>query len=255
MGSAIAERLISENFVNSKELAVVEKELGKVAKLKRTGVITTKKVDEVLGKKQLIILAVKPQHIKSALRVLFKKINSESFIISIAAGVKIATIKKGTRHNRVVRAMTNTPLQVGAAMTGWIASKEVSATQKAEARKIFQLFGADLEVEKEQDIDLVTAVSGSGPAYFFAFAEVLQKAAEKLGIESKIAQKMILQTWLGAGKLAESSGESFDILREKVTSKGGTTAAALQVFTEGQIEEIAEKALKAAHRRAKELGQ
>ena len=165
----------------------------------------------------------------------------------------MAALKKITGSKKIIRVMPNTPAQVGMGVSGWIASKAVTKSEKALVRKILESFGEAAEVKNEKMLDLITAISGSGPAYFFAFAEALEKAAVKVGL-GKLATPFVGGTFFGAAKLADMSEIPFAELRENVTSKGGTTAAALDVFQKANLDKIVTRAVFAAKKRAEELG-
>ncbi len=150
--------------------------------------------------------------------------------------------------------MPNTPARIGYGMTGWTATPEVTAAQKESARAILGAMGKEIYFDDEKYLDMVTAVSGSGPAYFFFLAESLSEAAVKIGLPQKQAEEMVAQTMLGAAQLLAQSGQSAAILRQNVTSKGGTTEAALKVFESAEFRGLAAKAVRAAYERAKELG-
>ena len=163
-------------------------------------------------------------------------------------------MRDGLKHKRIVRSMPNTPAQIGEGMTVWTATQEVDERQRKAARSILAVMGKEIFVEDEQAIDMATAVSGSGPAYFFLFVEALIDAAVGVGLPRPMARTMVLQTMLGAGRLIEKSGTEPAELRRMVTSKGGTTAEALRVFEEGNFSPLVVRAVAAAHRRARELG-
>lgn len=202
-----------------------------------------------------LVLAVKPQDMRPALASLGGAVASK-LVISIAAGLRLADLSRWLGgHRRLVRCMPNTPALIGAGITGLYALPEVSAGEKERAARILGAVGDVVWVDDEALLDPVTAVSGSGPAYVFWFIEQLAAAGAKLGLPPEIAGKLALQTVLGAAKLAVQSGEAPGALRERVTSKGGTTEAALGVFAEERLAERLLRALEAASRRGAELGE
>ena len=202
-----------------------------------------------------LVLAVKPQDMRSALASLGAAADSK-LVISIAAGLRLADLSRWLGgHRRLVRCMPNTPALIGAGITGLCALPEVSAAEKQRAARILGAVGEVVWVEDETLLDPVTAVSGSGPAYVFWFIEQLAAAGTRLGLPQEVAAKLALQTVLGAAKLAAQSGEAPGTLRERVTSKGGTTEAALRVFAEEGMAERLMRALEAASRRGAELGE
>jgi pyrroline-5-carboxylate reductase len=150
--------------------------------------------------------------------------------------------------------MPNTPAQIKEGMSVWTATPEVTKKQKGWAISILQSIGKEIYVEDEKYLDMATALHGSGPAYFFLFVEALTAAGEKIGLPHQMAQELVLQTMLGSGHLIEKSGKTPSELREMVTSKGGTTAAALAEFEKGEFTRLVGRAVQAAYNRARELG-
>jgi pyrroline-5-carboxylate reductase len=150
--------------------------------------------------------------------------------------------------------MPNTPAQIGEGISVWTTTPEVTETQKEQARTILSTMGKEIFVPAEEYLDMATAVSGSGPAYFFLFVECLTEAAVRIGFPEDTAQALVLQTMLGSGQLLKKSGKSPSELRRMVTSPGGTTAAALQQFENENFRELVYQAVAAAYHRAKELG-
>lgn len=210
---------------------------------------------EVFSTCDVIVLAVKPQIMSSVLiDVQGLALKKDAFIISIAAGSAIAQMQAwlGADHP-LVRVMPNTPALVGAGISGLFASAQVSEAQKQIAESIMRAVGSVIWVDREALIDSVTAVSGSGPAYFFYYIEALERAALEVGLEAEQARLLSLETAFGAAKLALESDVSAAVLRERVTSPGGTTAAALEVLNRDDVAATLVKAVKAAADRAKEL--
>ena len=200
-----------------------------------------------------LILAVKPQDAKAALASIRV---GKQLVISIAAGLTLAALSHWLGgHRKLVRCMPNTPALIGAGIAGLYALPEVSAEERNTAESILGAVGEVVWVPEEQLLDPVTAVSASGPAYVFWLMEQLAASAQKLGLQKDIAQKLALHTVLGAAKLAASSSEPPATLRRNVTSKGGTTEAALNVFDQEKLAERFQRAVEAASRRATELGE
>lgn len=202
----------------------------------------------------IIILAIKPQTLPELLPELKGRIRTGQLVLSIVAGARIGTLCKGINHHQVVRAMPNTPAQIGQGISVWTATQEVTDKQKEQAKAILSGMGREIYVADEGYIDMATAVSGSGPAYFFFFVECIIEAATKLGFSEDTAHELVLQTMLGSGQLLNKSDKSPAELRCLVTSPGGTTAAALQQFEDGGFRELINEAVSAAYRRAGELG-
>ena len=201
-----------------------------------------------------LVLAVKPQDMRSALASLAGSVRGK-LVVSIAAGVRLDALSRWLEgHRKLVRCMPNTPALIGAGIAGLYALPEVSAAERARAEAILGAVGEVVWVPEERLLDPVTAISGSGPAYVFWFIEQLAAAGERLGLAPEVSRKLALHTVLGAAKLAAQSAEAPGVLRERVTSKGGTTEAALRVFEEERLAERFMRALQAASRRGAELG-
>ena len=202
----------------------------------------------------VVVLAVKPQMLKLACTELLPHLGGE-LIVSIAAGVRISTLGRWLGgHTRMVRTMPNTPALIGQGVTGLFAPETLSATDAATATALMQSCGQVVLVRTEAMIDAVTAVSGSGPAYVFHWIESMLAAAEDAGFSSSDARTLVLGTLKGATALAEASSEPPSVLRERVTSKGGTTAAALAVIDDRGVKEALLHAVRAAKNRGTELG-
>lgn len=202
----------------------------------------------------VIILAVKPHDLQEVLRTeVCCGVSREKLIISIAAGIKTHRIEDALEPGvPVVRAMPNLPATIGQAITSISAGKWAAVSHINTAKEIFSSIGDVVEVD-EKLVDAVTAISGSGPAYFFYLAEAMVEAAHELGIDKKTAEKLVIKTALGSAGLLQELGESPQILRKKVTSKGGTTEAAMSVFDKKDIKKSLKEAIKKAHSRSLEL--
>lgn len=201
-----------------------------------------------------LLLAVKPQDMRAAAAPLAGKLRGK-LVISIAAGIRLKDLSRWLGgYAKLVRCMPNTPALIGAGITGLYAPPAVSAAEKSRAGRILGAVGAVVWVQDESLLDPVTAVSASGPAYVFWFIEQLAKSAQALGLSPQVSMKLALQTALGAAMLAARSKEPPAVLRERVTSRGGTTEAALQVFEEARLAEHFRRAVEAASRRGAEMG-
>jgi pyrroline-5-carboxylate reductase len=256
MGEAILAALLEKKLCKPADIAVSDIVDSRRQYLqKKYGIIVTTSNKEAVEGRDVIVLAVKPQNIKEVLADFKGLLKPNQLILSIAAGVKIGTISEGAGHREVVRAMPNTPAQIGLGISGWTATKEVTAAQKDWARHILGAMGKEIYFEDEEYLDKVTAVSGSGPAYFYLFAESLIEGAIELGLKKKDAETLVLQTMLGAAHLMDKSDKTPAELRRNVTSKGGTTERAIEVFEQSNLAGIVAKAVKAACQRAKELGE
>jgi pyrroline-5-carboxylate reductase len=221
--------------------------------LKRRFGVKVADLAAVVRQSGIVILAVKPQNFEEVLAGIRPFVTRRHLIVSIAAGITCRYIEKRLGPGiRVARAMPNLPAQVGEAVTGICRGRFATSTDAETARQIFNCIGKTVVVE-ERLMDAVTAVSGSGPGYIFYFAECLEKAARSLGLKPELARELILQTLKGSARLLERSGEGAEVLRARVTSKGGTTQAALAVFEKNKTGKIVQRALAAARKRAKEL--
>jgi len=201
----------------------------------------------------VLVLAVKPQDLRAAVKSLSGR--NRKLVISIAAGVRTEALSRWLGgHRRLVRCMPNTPALIGAGVAALYALPEVDAEEKRKAEAILRAVGEVVWVDDERLLDPVTAVSGSGPAYVFWFIEQLAASGEKLGLPKSTSMKLAMETVLGAAKLAAQSADPPGELRRQVTSKGGTTEAALKVFEQERLAEKIMKALEAASRRGSELG-
>ena len=202
-----------------------------------------------------VVLAVKPQDMRAALAPLAGKLSTQ-LVVSIAAGIRLADLSRWLGgHERLVRVMPNTPALIGLGVAGLYAPAAVGAGERDRAERILGAVGATVWVEDEALIDPVTAVSGSGPAYVFYFIEAMEKAGVELGLAPAAARTLAIQTFVGAARLAAESAEPPAVLRERVTSKGGTTEAALKVFASEDVSGRIASALRAASARGAELGE
>jgi len=204
---------------------------------------------------QVVIFAVKPQVFRVAARPLGAELaKSQPLVISIAAGIREKDIRHWLGYDAaIVRAMPNTPALIGAGATALYANATVSATQRSLAEAIFEAVGLALWVDDEKQINTVTAVSGSGPAYFYLIMEAMESAACELGLPADIAYKLVQQTAYGAARMALESRDDAATLRRQVTSPGGTTESALKILEAGKLREVFLNALTAARNRAAEL--
>lgn len=219
------------------------------------GVHTTTDNTEAAMRGQILILATKPQVLRSVASELAESVQrNQPLIISIAAGVRSDDIVRWLGGDvALVRSMPNTPALVKSGATALYANARVSDTQREQAETILRSVGATLWVGDESQLDAVTALSGSGPAYFFLFMEHLERAARELGLPAETARLLTLETAYGAARMALSSKDDVATLRQRVTSPGGTTEKALETFAAGDLGGLIEKALKAACERSREL--
>tara|TARA_B110000444_G_scaffold259783_1_gene304621 strand:+ start:689 stop:1504 length:816 start_codon:yes stop_codon:yes gene_type:complete len=218
------------------------------------GISTTKDNSIAATGAEVILLSVKPKMVKSVSLELSASLKHRPLVISVAAGIPLSSLQKWLGKDApIVRCMPNTPALVQAGATGLFANTVVSREQCGLATEIFNAVGVCCWLEKEEDIDAVTAVSGSAPAYFFLFMEAMEKTGIELGLSQKVARKLILQTALGAAKMAMENDIEPAELRRRVTSPAGTTEAAINTFLEGDIVGLFNKAMTSCVKRAKEL--
>ncbi|MGB2865318.1 MAG: pyrroline-5-carboxylate reductase [Sedimentisphaerales bacterium] len=219
------------------------------------GVTAVENNAELAGKVETLVLSIKPQNMADALDSIKDAIGDETLVISIAAGIKISKIAAVLGQMAIVRVMPNTPALIAEGASALYANEQAKSLLD-KALSIFSSVGKAVIVDNEDLIDAVTAVSGSGPAYYFLLMEEMVKAGVELGLPEAVAKDLVLQTAKGAGLLAveaDKNGESPAELRRKVTSPGGTTEAALKVFADGKISELISAAITRARDRGREL--
>lgn len=214
----------------------------------------TDNADAVEGA-DVVVLAVKPQAMKAVCQALKPSLKPEQLVVSIAAGITCASMNNWLGAQPIVRCMPNTPALLRQGVSGLYATAEVSAAQRQQAEQLLSAVGIALWLDNEQQLDAVTAVSGSGPAYFFLLIEAMTAAGEKLGLPRETAAKLTLQTALGAAHMAVSSDVDAAELRRRVTSPAGTTEAAIKSFQADGFEALVEKALSAAAHRSAEMAE
>lgn len=219
------------------------------------GVTTSQAIDASAAKSDVIVLAVKPQGMKDVAAQLQPHISTQ-MVLSIAAGIRAADLSRWlNNHSAIVRTMPNTPALIGKGITGMVKLAGVSDAQQAMADAIMRAVGATVWLSDEALIDPVTAVSGSGPAYVFYFIEAMQQAAQEMGLSAAQGSELAIATFVGASQLAAQSSEPVSVLRERVTSKGGTTYAALASMEASGVKDAIVRAMKAAAERGRQLGE
>ncbi|OZA14090.1 MAG: pyrroline-5-carboxylate reductase [Polynucleobacter sp. 24-46-87] len=254
LGSAIAEGLINSGFVLPQQLTVTKRNLETIKHLEEKGVSISNDNLAAVSKAHWIILAIKPFQIKEVLQQIQPALNKDQHaIVSVVTGVWIKDIQEIIGEEfPLFRAMPNTAIAIQESMT-CICASNASDAQHAFVSEVFNQLGKSVFIE-EKLMDAVTAVSGSGPAYVFAFLEAMQSSGEKLGLDAVTARKLAYATLEGATQLAHNSDEHAGVLRERVTSKGGTTAAALDTLKQLDWHGALEKAIDAASQRGKAMG-
>jgi pyrroline-5-carboxylate reductase len=254
MASALIGGMLRQGFA-AEDIQVVElQQAGRERLQNEFGVRAVDTLDAQALDCDVLVLAVKPQQMRAALGAVAGRLVRQ-LVVSIAAGLRLHDLARWLGgYNTLVRAMPNTPALIGMGVTGLYADESVAQAGRDAVSRIMQAVGCSVWLDDEAQMDAVTAISGSGPAYVFYFIEALQAAGEKLGLAAETARTLALQTLVGAATLAIRSDESAAVLRERVTSKGGTTEAALQSMAKDALPVIIERATQAAALRGGELG-
>lgn len=254
MAQAIIDGLINAGVAPS-TLMASDNSPDALAKISERFAIETGSNEQACNNADVILLAVKPQVLKSVCEEIKPAIPASALVISIAAGITCSSIENWLGQCALVRCMPNTPAGVGMGASGLYANSNVSQAQKEAAKHILGAVGSALYVDEEALLDAVTAVSGSGPAYYFLFTEAIKNAGIKLGLTEETSIQLALQTALGASTLASKSELSLEQLRKNVTSPNGTTEQAILSFENNNLGSIVEKAMIACAERAKTLSE
>lgn len=254
MARAIIGGLLNNGYPAEKIWAS-EPEADRLEDLKNQGLKTTTDNNEAVQAADVVVLAVKPQILKNVCIAMAASTQaSKPLLVSVAAGIMTGSIDQWLGGNTaVVRCMPNTPALVQTGASGLFATRQVTQEQRHQAETVLQATGITLWVEEESQLDAVTAVSGSGPAYYFLVMESMITAGEKLGLSRDIATQLTLQTALGAAKMAEQSEFDPAELRRRVTSPNGTTEQAIKCFINGNLPELFDQAMQACNDRSVEL--
>jgi len=202
-----------------------------------------------------VLLTIKPQTLSGVGRDLRGQLRADQVVISILAGATVERLRRELGHEVLVRAMPNTPAQIGHGMTAWLPTTDVSAEQNALVQAVLGAMGRAVRVDREEAVDMATALSGTGPAYIFLVMEALIDAGVHMGFPRRVAEELVLQTMLGSVLFAQESGKHPAELRNMVTSPGGTTAAALYQMEKGSLRTVISRAVWAAYQRTVELGE
>jgi pyrroline-5-carboxylate reductase len=254
MASALIGGMVERGFDASLLQVVDLQEANRESLSARFGVRAVEVIDDRALDCDVVLLAVKPQQMKAALAPLAGRLEDQ-VVVSIAAGLRLDDMSRWLGgHRRLVRAMPNTPALIGAGVTGLYADPAVDQSGRNAAERILGAVGSVVWIADEAQMDAVTAVSGSGPAYVFHFIEALEAAGLGFGFDAATARKLAIDTVLGAAKLAAGSDEAPGVLRERVTSKGGTTEAALASMVASGVFGAIGQAVAAAEKRGRELG-
>ena len=255
MAEAMLSRAIASGLCAASDVSVGEPISERRAELtERYGIAAHPDNASAVKGADIVVIAVKPQHAGNVFHELHGGFDAEQTVLSIAAGVTIRSLTEGLEHDRIIRVMPNTPAQIGAGMSVWTATPQVPEGAREAAASLLGALGREWRVDSEDYLDMATAVSGSGPAYVFAFIEALTEAGVFVGMPRDMAQTLATETTLGSARLASESGEAAAILRERVTSPGGTTAAALRELERSGFKSALIEAVTAAFHRSRELG-
>jgi pyrroline-5-carboxylate reductase len=256
MGEAMIRGLIKQQIVTSDQIYAADPLPARLEELRqRYDIHVTTSNAEATEAGQVIVLSTKPQNLSEVMPGIRGHLRRQDLLLSILAGTPIRKLADGVAHASVVRAMPNTPAQIGQGMTVWTATPEVSDEQRGQAQAILGALGQELYVNDESYLDMATALSGTGPAYVFMFMESLIDAGVHLGFSRRVAEQLVFQTMRGSLEYAAQSGKHVAELRNQVTSPGGTTAAALYHMEKGGLRTVISRAIWAAYQRSVELGQ
>ncbi|TEU09957.1 MAG: pyrroline-5-carboxylate reductase [Anaerolineales bacterium] len=255
MAEALIRGLLSKGLATGSQITVSDPLQERRAHLsEQLGIRTCCSNVEAVAGAEIVVLAIKPQALGEVLEELADQIDSRVLLLTIVAGAKIDTIRSALGTGAIVRIMPNTPGQIGEGISVWTATGQVSPPQMEQAREIVGALGEQVHVEDEEYLDMATALSGSGPAYVFYFAEALIDAGVHLGFSRAVARKLVLQTVRGSAAFAQKTGLHPAVLRNMVTSPGGTTAAGLYQLDKGGLRAAVSRAVWAAYQKARYLG-
>ncbi len=255
MGLTYAQSFLRSHITSEQGMMILEKSPTKAAELAEKNIGTVYGTpEECVSNADLIIFAVKPQDSDAVFESIRPFVDSQQVFLSIMAGVKIKTIRDALGTPKIIRAMPNLPAQIGMGMTAFTSSDEVTRIELVMVQNLINTTGKTVYVEKEESIDAATAISGSGPAYVYYFMDAMIQAAQSMGFSTSEAELLVSQTFKGAVDLYSKSDYSCEEWIKKVSSKGGTTEAAMQSFIENKVHKDIIEGAEAALNRAVELG-
>jgi len=255
MGEALIKGLLRQALIEPAHIIAADPWEDRLESLKTRYQIRVTTDNATAGQgSQIVFLSIKPQVMPAVLESLRDKIEPTALVFSIAAGVPIATIRTGLGIDSVIRAMPNTPAQIGQGITVWTATEAVTAEQREFAMTILKSLGEEVAVSDEHYLDMATALSGTGPAYVYLFMEAMVDAGVHLGFSRHIAEKLVFQTVIGSANFAQQSALHLAALRNQVTSPGGTTAEALYHLEKGGFRTVLSRAVWSAYVRSTQLG-
>jgi pyrroline-5-carboxylate reductase len=255
MGEALIKGLLRSQLVRSYEIIASCRRKSRINHLEKSyGVHTTLNNKEILNSTDTVVIAVKPQNMDDLMNEIRPVITKNHLIISIAAGVDVKKLRRGLGPNpKLIRVMPNLPAIVDEGVSAIFCGPRIAERYRRFAHQIFQAVGTTVDVREERLMDVITGLSGTGPAYFFAMMEAMSRAGKKLGLTPKLADELTRQTALGAAQLVTQPGSSPESLRKQVTSKKGTTWAAMKVFKRRKFWDLISESIKAATKRSKQL--
>ena len=255
MSEAIIAGLLRKEIVRAEQITGSHPRVARRESLfKKYGIRMVESNRESAVAGSMVVLSVKPQRLSKVLNELKGSIREDQLIVSIVAGARIETIASVLGHRSIVRAMPNTPAQIGQGITAWTSTPEVSDSQEQEVRSLLEALGKTIRVENERQIDMATALSATGPTYVFMVMEALIDAGVHLGFSRLVSQELVWQMMLGSVNFAQESQKHPAELRNMVTSPGGTSAEAIYQMEKGGLRTVLSKAVWAAYQRAVALG-
>ena len=255
MAEAMIRGLLTREIVTADQIIAAGPRTGRGERLqKKHGIQVTTDNTEAAEEGQIVVLSVKPQVLKIVLPEIRGHLRRQDLVLSIIAGTPIERIANGLAHAAVVRAMPNTPAQIGQGITVWTDTPEVDESQQQQAKIILSSLGEEVFVDDEDYLDMATALSGSGPGYVFLLMEALIDAGVHMGFSRRVASQLVFQTMRGSVEFAAQSGKHAAELRNQVTSPGGTTAEALYHMEKGGLRTVISRGIWAAYQRSIALG-
>ncbi|MHB1007038.1 MAG: pyrroline-5-carboxylate reductase [Chloroflexota bacterium] len=255
MGEALVKGMVTRGGIDPSQIVATDALAERREQMNaRYGVLVTHDNGEAAASADVVVMAVKPQAIRQAMAALNGRIERHQLVLSIAAGVPISLIVEKMHHLAVVRAMPNTPGQIGEGVTVWTATPQVTPEQQEQARHILGALGVEMYVEDERYLDMATALSGSGPAYLFMFYEALVDAGVHIGFSRAESEKLVFHTLSGSLSYLKQDGRHPAALRNAVTSPGGTTTEALLEMEDARFRAGIIRGVVAAYKRSAALG-
>jgi len=255
MGEAMVKGLLREDLVHPRQIVASHPRAERCLELEnRYGVNVTDANSEAATEATFVVIAVKPQFLAEVVADLDGVLRKDATVVSVVAGATMARLGSDFGVGRVVRVMPNTPAQIGRGISVWTATGAVDETGRKKVRVILSALGAEEYVVHEPELDMATALSGTGPAYVFMFMEALVDAGVHMGFSRRVAEKLVFETVLGAAEFAKGEPDHLAKLRNQVTSPGGTSAAAQYQLERGRLRTVLSDAVWAAYRRCQQLG-